>query len=205
MSVLEGWKAYESGGQGADPEAGLLLPSAAAISGRIGSLAGDAARKIGAAATEAKATAAAATAAVPSATSFQLALCLFLAGATMQFIAVFIALPVIVLSPTKFAVSFTLGNCFVIAGAGALTGLRASVANAFAAGRAPVAASFLASAGLTLWSALILHSYLLSLLCSCVQVGALSMLVASYVPGGTSGLRMVASGGWSALSSLAGR
>jgi len=67
-----------------------------------------------------------------------------------------------------------------------------------------VAASFLASAVLTLWSALVLHSYLLSLLCSGVQVGALAMLVASYVPGGTSGLRMVASGATSAASSALG-
>jgi len=100
QSLLEGWKAYESNG-GGDPEAGVPLLSASAITGRIGSLAGDAATKIRTTVTDVKASA---SAVVPSANSFQLALGLFMAGACMQFIAVFIALPVIVLSPTKFAV-----------------------------------------------------------------------------------------------------
>ena len=101
------------------------------------------------------------------------------------------ALPVIVLSPSKFAISFTLGNACVIAGAGALSGYRAQAAHACGAERAPLAAGYAVSAIGTLWAALVAHSYLLSLLCSAVQVGALAVYVASYLPGGALGARLL--------------
>ena len=66
---------------------------------------------------------------VPSSNSFQLALGFFLAGGALQFIALFVALPVVILSPSKFALSFTLGNACILSGAASLTGLRAKTAN----------------------------------------------------------------------------
>ncbi len=109
----------------------------------------------------------------------------------MLLLAFFVALPVIVLSPSKFAISFTLGNACVIAGAGALSGYRAQAAHACGAERAPLAAGYAVSAIGTLWAALVAHSYLLSLLCSAVQVGALAVYVASYLPGGALGARLL--------------
>lgn len=197
VSVLAGWKDYEA--STVDAEAGLL-PSAAAISGRIGAAASSAASRVSASASSAAASAASV---VPSSNSFQLALGFFLAGGALQFIALFIALPVIILSPSKFALSFTLGNACILSGAASLTGLRASLEHAFDSGRAPLSAAYLASALATLWAALVAHSYLLSLLCSSLQVGALSMLVASYVPGGTSGLKMLAATTFRAAGSVA--
>ncbi len=113
------------------------------------------------------------------------------AGGLLLLLAFFVALPVIVLSPTKFALSFTLGNCLVIAGAGSLTGWRAQAAHACSAERAPLAAGYAASALGTLWAALVAHSYLLSLLCSAVQICALAVYVASYIPGGALGARLL--------------
>ena len=193
VSVLAGWKDYEA--SSVDPEAGLL-PSAAAISGRIGAAASRVQASASAAATSA-------VSVVPSSNSFQLALGFFLAGGALQFIALFVALPVVILSPSKFALSFTLGNACILSGAASLTGLRASLEHAFDAGRAPMSAAYLASALATLWAALVAHSYLLSLLCSGLQVGALSMLVASYVPGGTSGLKMLAGSAFGAARGIA--
>jgi hypothetical protein len=69
------------------------------------------------------------------------------------FIAVFIALPVIVLTPSKFAIAFTLGNGCVLAGAASLYGPRATLGHAFAKDRAPVAACYCASAVGTLYAA----------------------------------------------------
>ncbi len=48
-----------------------------------------------------------------------------------------------------------------------------------------------------------LHSYVLSLACSAVQIAALAALVASYVPGGTTGLRLLAGTGARALGGIA--
>ena len=67
------------------------------------------------------------------------------AGAFLLFIAIFIALPVIVLSPTKFAMSFTLGNGLLVSGLAVLKGWRVQLAamtapdrRAFTAGTSPV-------------------------------------------------------------------
>ncbi len=98
-----------------DPEAGL--PPAAALTGRIG----DAARKLGASVKDTAQGAANRHAglhghacvvrarlrspcSVPSANSLQYALFFFAAGGLLLMLAFFVALPVIVLSPTKFAI-----------------------------------------------------------------------------------------------------
>ena len=187
-SVLADWNAYAT--SGADEES--VLAPLSAVTGRIG----DAARKV-------KESAAGAAANVPSGSSLQLAVMLFSAGGALLLIAFFVALPVLVLSPGKFALSFTLGNGLVLSGTLALSGVRASCAHACSPERAPLSCAYAATAGGTLYSALSLHSYLLSLLCSAMQVAALAALVASYVPGGLHGLRLLASTGARALGGVA--
>ena len=116
-------------------------------------------------------------------------------------LAFFVALPVLVISPSKFALSFTLGNGLIIAGAATLSGASTALQRALAAERAPLAVGYAASAAATLWAAMVAHSYLLSLLCSAVQVAALAAFVASFVPGGAAGARLLAAAGWRACTS----
>ena len=61
-----------------------------------------------------------------------------------------------------------------------------------------------ASAAGTLWAALVAHSYFLSLVCSAVQLCALFWFVASYVPGGAAGARLLFSTALRAAGSCAG-
>jgi hypothetical protein len=67
---------------------------------------------------------------------------------------------------------------------------------------------YLGSIFLTLYAAIIMHSYLLSLLCSGLQVVALAYYLTSHYPGGTDSvrfmLRMFGSAASSCFSSCAG-
>ena len=54
-------------------------------------------------------------------------------------------------------------------------------------------AGYIGSIVLTLYAALIMHSYVLSLLCSVLQVVALLYYLTSYYPGGTSSVKFMLS------------
>jgi hypothetical protein len=92
----------------------------------------------------------------------------------------------------------------VIAGAGTLSGWRAQMSHACSGDRAPLSLGYAASAVGTLWAALVAHSYRLSLLCSAVQVCALGYYVASYIPGGALGARLLFSTALRACGSCVG-
>lgn len=173
------------------------------MSGRIGDSLASAVKRAGALHTTAAASAANAVSRVPSVTSASLAALWFAAGGLLLFLAIFVALPVIVLSPTKFATTFTLGCLCVLAGLCSLFGWRAQLAAAASREQAPLSAAYCASAVLTLWAALSAHSYLLSLLFSGVQVVALCVWGASFVPGGAHGVRLLASTAARAATSFA--
>lgn len=175
-----------------------LLPPASAITGRIG----DAARKAGASIRDAASSTANA---VPSGSSLQTALMLFAAGGLMLFLAFFVGLPVMVLSPSKFALTFSLGNLFLVAGAGVLSGFGSLLSHACTPDRAPLSLGYGLSAAGTLYASLVAHSYLLCVVCSIAQVGTLGALVVAYLPGGSAGLRMLASTASHAVSSAFGR
>ena len=175
-----------------------LLPPASVISGRIG----DAARKAGNSLRDAASSTANA---VPSGSSLQTALMLFAAGGLMLFLAFFIGLPVLVLSPSKFALTFSLGNLFLVAGAGTLSGFGTLLSHACTPDRAPLSIGYGLSAAGTLYASLVAHSYLLAMFFSIAQVATLGALVIAYIPGGSAGLRMMASTATHAVSSAFGR
>ena len=60
-------------------------------------------------------------------------------------------------------------------------------------------AGYLGSIVLTLYAALIMHSYILSLVCSGLQVVALLYYLTSYFPGGTSSVKFMLSLFYSAV------
>ncbi|KAL0549954.1 hypothetical protein IC582_014449 [Cucumis melo] len=96
---------------------------------------------------------------------------LFLAtGVFFIFIAFTMFLPVMVLMPQKFAICFTLGCCFIIGSFFALKGPKNQLAHMFSKERLPFTVIFIGSMLGTLYVSMGLHSYILSVFFSVLQV-----------------------------------
>ncbi|GBF97008.1 hypothetical protein Rsub_09805 [Raphidocelis subcapitata] len=126
-------------------------------------------------------------------TGEQLVLFFSLAGGGALFLAMafFMFLPIIIIAPSKFALSFTIGCCLVLSGFAALKGWRKQAAAMLARERLPFTAGYLGSVALTLYASLMLKSYLLSLGAAGLQVVALAYYLTSAYPGGTDSVRWV--------------
>ncbi|KAG5569885.1 hypothetical protein H5410_059651 [Solanum commersonii] len=143
---------------------------------------------------------------------------LFLAaGVFFIFIAFTMFLPVMVLMPQKFAICFTIGCAFIIGSFFALKGPKNQLTHMtskeikapfpsivlaqfsaislffFRVQRLPFTALFISSMVGTIYVSMVLHSYILSVLFSVIQVLALSYYVISYFPGGSAGMRFLSS------------
>jgi hypothetical protein len=119
---------------------------------------------------------------------------LFLAtGIFFIFISFTMFLPVMVVMPQKFAICFTLGCIFIIASFFALKGVRNQFAHMGSKERLPFTVGFIGSMAATIYVSMVLHSYILSVIFSGVQVLALSYYVISYFPGGSAGMRFLSS------------
>ncbi|CAN4096275.1 unnamed protein product [Withania somnifera] len=114
-----------------------------------------------------------ATSNVPSGKSLMYFGLFLAAGVFFIFIAFTMFLPVMVLMPQKFAICFTIGCAFII--------------------RLPFTAIFIGSMVGTIYVSMVLHSYILSVLFSVIQILALSYYVISYFPGGSAGMRFLSS------------
>eukprot|EP01026_Neomeris_dumetosa_P024935 TRINITY_DN2059_c1_g1_i5.p3 TRINITY_DN2059_c1_g1~~TRINITY_DN2059_c1_g1_i5.p3 ORF type:complete len:233 (-),score=11.08 TRINITY_DN2059_c1_g1_i5:456-1154(-) len=117
----------------------------------------------------------------------------FLMGGGLLFltIAFTIALPMLVISPSKFAISFSLGCLCILLAFSSLRGWKTSLHHMMSRERLPFTAGYIASVLGTLYAAMMMNSYLLSLFCSGVQVIALIYYVLSYFPGGAQGVRFM--------------
>ncbi|EFJ35004.1 hypothetical protein SELMODRAFT_81074, partial [Selaginella moellendorffii] len=115
------------------------------------------------------------------------------AGCFFIFISLVMFLPLIVLMPAKFASCFSLGSCLVIGSFFALKGPRAQLAHMMSKERLPFSVAFVGSMVGAIYSSVIMHSYLLCLLFSALQILALLYYVLSYFPGGTAGLKFMLS------------
>ncbi|KDP32614.1 hypothetical protein JCGZ_13164 [Jatropha curcas] len=119
---------------------------------------------------------------------------LFLAtGVFFVFIAFAMFLPVIVLMPQKFAICFTLGCGFIIASFVALKGPKNQFAHMTSKERLPFTLGFLGSMVGTIYVSMVLHSYILSVFFSVIQVLALAYYAISYFPGGSAGMKFLMS------------
>ncbi|KAF3638548.1 putative mads box protein [Capsicum annuum] len=119
---------------------------------------------------------------------------LFMAtGVFFIFMAFTLFLPVIVLVPQKFAICFTLGCSFIIGSFFALRGPKNQFAHMFSKERLPFTLGFMGSMIGTLYVSMALHSYILSVLFSVLQVMALAYYAISYFPGGSAGLKFLSS------------
>ncbi|KAJ2773799.1 protein transport protein sft2 [Coemansia nantahalensis] len=105
------------------------------------------------------------------------------------FLMAVMSLPMMVLSPQKFATAFSLGGLATIAGIALLRGPRAHTRHLLSRDRMLFTASYFGSVFSTLFFSAIAHSYLGTLLSVIVQIVALLWYVVSYFPGGTAGLQ----------------
>jgi hypothetical protein len=126
------------------------------------------------------------------------------AGLFFLSLALFVMLPMLVLAPAKFATSFTLGCVCVMASFFALRGWKQQLIHMVGRERLPFTGAYLGSIFGTLYSSLWLHSYLMSIFFSGVQVFALLYYVSSYFPGGASGVKLLTSSIYSGFVNLLG-
>jgi Got1/Sft2-like family len=94
-----------------------------------------------------------------------------LAGSFVFYLmAFFLFLPMLVIAPSKFALSFTCGSASAVAALNMLTGWQAGLRHMISAERLPFTGIFIGSMMATVYSAAIMHSYLLSIIFSATQV-----------------------------------
>nr|ACN85162.1 putative SFT2 protein [Oryza sativa f. spontanea] len=119
---------------------------------------------------------------------------LFLAsGIFLVFIAFTIFLPVMVIMPQKFAICFTVGCAFIIGSFFALKGPKNQLYHMISKERLPFTMGFVGSMAATIYVSMVLHSYILSVFFSCLQVLALAYYAISYFPGGSAGMKFLSS------------
>ncbi|MBA0705717.1 hypothetical protein Golax_017891, partial [Gossypium laxum] len=111
-----------------------------------------------------------ATSSVPSGKAFIYFGLFLAAGVFFVFIAFTMFLPVMVLMPQKFAICFTLGCGFIIGSFFALRGPKNQLAHMSSKERLPFTLGFIGSMVGTMYVSMVLHSYILSVLFSVVQV-----------------------------------
>ncbi|KAI8136890.1 Got1/Sft2-like family-domain-containing protein [Fennellomyces sp. T-0311] len=119
-------------------------------------------------------------------------LCLAL-GVACFFLAFFLFLPVLPISPGKFAATFTLGSILVLVSIALLRGPMTHIRHMLSMERLPFSLSYLGTMALTLYFSIGARNYILTILSAVAQLIALVWYFGSYIPGGTSTLRYGAS------------
>uniref|UniRef100_A0A7S0V3Q4 Vesicle transport protein n=1 Tax=Polytomella parva TaxID=51329 RepID=A0A7S0V3Q4_9CHLO len=109
------------------------------------------------------------------------------AGAVFLTLAFVLFMPTLILMPSKFAVSFSLGCLCIMSSFIAIRGVKQQLAHMFSRERLPFSAAYISSILLTIYAASFLRSYILSIVFSAFQVIALLYYVMSYFPGGAQG------------------
>ncbi|XP_052178389.1 protein transport protein SFT2-like [Diospyros lotus] len=146
-----------------------------------------------------------ATSNIPSGKSLMYFGLLVAAGVFFIFIAFTMFLPVMVIMPQKFALCFTIGCTLIIGSFFALKGPKYQLLHMSSKERLPFTLGFIGSMVGTVYVSMFLHSYMLSVLFSVLQVLALSYYVISYFPGGSAGLKFLSSSLTSSILRCFGR
>lgn len=142
---------------------------------------------------------------IPSGKSLMYFGLLLATGVFFVFMSFTLFLPVIVLVPQKFAICFTLGCGFIIGSFFALRGPKNQFSHMSSKERLPFTLGFIGSMMGTIYVSMVLHSYILSVFCSVLQVLALAYYAISYFPGGSTGLKFISSSLTSSLLKCFGR
>ncbi|KAL6562486.1 hypothetical protein OROGR_003493 [Orobanche gracilis] len=146
-----------------------------------------------------------ATSGIPSGKSLMYFGLLLASGVFFVFIAFTLFLPVIVLVPQKFALCFTAGCAFVVGSFFALRGPKNQFNHMSSKERLPFTLGFIGSMVGTIYVSMVLHSYVLSVLFSVLQVMVLAYYAISYFPGGSAGLKFISSSLTSSILKCFGR
>ena len=121
---------------------------------------------------------------------FRMFVCMLLVSAFFFAFAFFVALPVLVLRPQKFALCFTMGSLIFMGSFGALRGVKAQLQTLCQLNRLPFTLAYVSTMIATLWAACIKRSFLLTVIASALQITTLLYYLGSYVPGGARGVRL---------------
>ena len=117
-------------------------------------------------------------------------------GTLMLFLAFFVGVPTIALAPAKFAICFSVGSACTMSAVGALRGPLAQINHMIAQERLLYSASYVASLLATLYCSVVMHSYVLTIISSVLQLVALVYYQVSYFPMGAQGLKVVGQMGY---------
>ena len=109
-------------------------------------------------------------------------------------IAFTVGLPIIVVRPAKFAISFTSGSLFFMLAFMVLKGPMTHIKSMFTPEKAPFAALYLSSMLGTLWASLVARSYFLVMIASGAQICALLYYLVAGIPGGSQGVSIFLKG-----------
>ncbi|CAJ1960211.1 unnamed protein product [Sphenostylis stenocarpa] len=146
-----------------------------------------------------------ATSSVPSGKSLVYFGLLLASGVFFVFLSFTLFLPVMVVMPQKFAICFTLGCGFIIGSFFALKGPKNQLTHMLSRERLPFTLAFLGSMIGTIYVSMVLHSYILSVVFSVVQVLSLGYYSISYFPGGSAGMKFLTSALTSSIMKCFGR
>jgi len=113
-------------------------------------------------------------------------------GALACFVICFALFPVLSLRPRKFAILWSVGSLLFLASWAALMGPIQYIQHLVSGARLPFTAAYFGSIALTIYFSVGLHSTILTLLSSIVQLVALIWYLVSYFPMGSTGLRFAA-------------
>ncbi|KAI7849147.1 Got1/Sft2-like family-domain-containing protein [Circinella umbellata] len=116
------------------------------------------------------------------------ALCVAL-GVACFFLAFFLFLPIVPLSPGKFAATFTLASILILVSIAMLRGPMAHLKHMISMERLPFTLSYCGTMALTLYFSLGARNYILTIIFAILQLIALVWYFGSYIPGGVSTLR----------------
>ncbi|KIV88940.1 hypothetical protein PV10_08566 [Exophiala mesophila] len=108
------------------------------------------------------------------------------------FVICFALFPVLSLKPRKFAILWSVGSILFLASWAVLMGPYQYVIHLVSGPRLPFTAAYFGSIFMTIYFAVGLHSTLLTLISSIVQLVALVWYLVSYFPMGSQGLRFAA-------------
>ncbi|KAI8906423.1 vesicle transport protein [Gorgonomyces haynaldii] len=98
-------------------------------------------------------------------------------------------LPMVILAPGKFALTYTMGSVLFMTSFAVMNGYRAHFKALFGQDRFAFTIVYFMSMILTLYFTVIKPLYFMIILCTVVQFVALAWYLASYLPGGTQSLR----------------
>lgn len=113
------------------------------------------------------------------------------AGVLLLLLSFFVFLPMIILAPSKFAITFSVGSGCLVTSIGFLKGWKDVAASLVTKERLPFTGAYFGSLLGTLYAAMIMHSYVITM-CMCgVQILTLVYYIASFIPGGASGAHFI--------------